>query len=189
MPEEQRDEPEYRNIKQWFDLLSAQDPQFKMLTDLAKSRGNRKNILPLTRENVLLAFAGIHEEVREQLTDLAIACFGRAHSPEFTEECIKCDEEEFYYQWHEEAALRVCNSRLDAFLIEISDRGTITRFKFKRPPFIVPTGWDHQSQISVIPDELSLAKLFDQKGQSRRRRKFGDVGDKYDLHGLAWKRD
>lgn len=183
---------EYRTITQMWETLLAQDPKFKMVIDLATPRGNRKNVMPPTRENIAIAFAAFSDRIAEQLTDLAIACFSRAHSPRFVTtdegaEFIETSEEEIYYQWDDEAALRICNHRLDAFLIEISDRGTVTRFKYERPPFLYPMGWKYECTTPEVPDG-EMATLFDRKSHARRRRRFGDVGDKYDLYGKAWKK-
>jgi hypothetical protein len=189
MDEEERP---HRTITQMWELLLEQDPKFKMVIDLATPRGNRKNVMPLTRENVRIAFAAFNDEIAEQLTDLALGCFSHSHSPKFIttdegEEYILTNEEEIYYQWDSEAALRICNQRLDGFLIEISDRGTVTKFKYERPPFLYPYGWSYEPTLPETPDD-DLCTLFDRRSHARRRRKFGNVGDKYDLHGKAWKR-
>jgi hypothetical protein len=189
---EEQPQQQYRTITQMWETLLEQDPRFKMVVDLATPRGNRKNVMPLTRENVRIAFAAFNDEVAEQLTDLALNCFSHSHSPKFIttdegEEYILTNEEEVYYQWDPEAALRICNQRLDGFLIEISDRGTITRFKYERPPFLYPHGWKYEPTTPETPDD-DLCTLFDRRSHARRRRRFGNVGDKYDLHGKAWKR-
>ncbi len=191
--DEEQQQPERRTLTQMWETLLEQDPRFKMVVDLATTRGNRKNVMPLTRENVRIAFAAFNDSIAEQLTDLAIACFGRSHSPKFVttdegDEYIETSEEEIYYQWEPEAALRICNQRLDGFLIEISDRGTITKFKYERPPFLYPHGWAYQPTMPEVPDDPECCTLFDRRSHARRRRRFGNVGDKYDLYGKAWKR-
>lgn len=194
MPEDhERNGPEYRTLREQYALIAAQDPRYGLMKDLTKHRSSRASIHPLTRENVLLALAAFDEKIREQLADIAIACFNASHTPEILEDkngeqYIQKEEEEVYYVWDEEAALRICNSRMDAFLIEISDRGTITKFKFERPPYIVPIAWGFEPDMPLDPDDPEMYRLFNRKGQTRRRRRFGDVGDKYDLHGLAWKK-
>jgi hypothetical protein len=184
---------ERRTITQTWELLLEQDPKFKMVVDLAKPRGSRKNVMPLTRENVRLAFAAFEESIAEQLTELAIECFSHSHSPRFIttedgDEFIETNEAEVYFKWGDYSALRICNQRLDGFLIEISDFGVITRFKYERPPFLYPRGWNYTPTLPAIPDD-DLGMVFDNKNQSRFRRRFGNIGDKYDLYNKAWKRD
>lgn len=181
--------PRRRNIKEIYDIVADQHPRYKLMRDVAIHRIERH---PCTRENILKALAAIADGLREQIVDKAIACFNKAKSPDFIvkedgEEYVLYQFEEFFVPLDEYAILRCYNYSLHAFCIDISDRGTITRFRFERTPLIVPVGWEDYlvpKANSELDDDMKAHFLLDK--QHKRKKKYGNAGDRFDPNGMSF---
>lgn len=182
--------PPQRNLKEIYDCVAEQHPRYALMRDVAIHRIERH---PCTRENIEKALAAIAEPLRGLIVDRAIECFNKAKSPDFVveddgKEYVLYEFDEFTVPIDEHAILRCYNYNLHAFCIDISDRGTLTLFRFERTPLIVPAGWDDY----LVPDQNTeldedMKVHFDRRSQARRRRKYGNVGDRFDPNGMSFK--
>lgn len=173
-------------------IANAEDkaPRALMMSVVRASRNSDKYLEP-TRENILLCLAGVQEELRDQIADLAIKCFEKVPTitvaGEGDEEYFEVAGEDVYIQLDEYALMRICNYKTDALSISISDRGTLTHFKFKAPVLRLPYAIaDHAFfNPSDVPDYA--VKSFETTRQKAYRKKYGNVGDRFNPLGLAWK--
>ena len=172
-------------------IAKASDHRLRMMTEIRSPRIPARYLEP-TRENVLLCLTAIAEGLREQIADMAMECFAKAPRlnviEEGGEEYFEMQGEDIFIQLDEFAIMRICNYSMNSLGIDISDRGTITRFKFKAPVLRVPLAIaDHDFFDPFSMPKYALSKFQNPKEQRRFQAKYGDAGDRFNPLGLAWK--